>query len=171
MPVGLAIIRALKLQLLSLKKKFPKRIDLRLNTTVVGLVTWNEYVTGIRFKNNEEKIGKSLILNYFKKFLEELNGKSVILTTGGFSNDNDKEFSLLSEFANKNFLKLPSTNGLFATGDGIKMARAMGAGVVGMQYIQIHPTSFIDPNDPLNKSKFLAAEALRGKGAILVWFY
>lgn len=97
-----------------------------------------------------------------------MNGKSVILTTGGFSNDNDKESSLLNEFASENILNLPNTNGLFATGDGIKMARAMGAAVVGMEYIQVHPTSFIDSNDPLNKNKFLAAEALRGKGAILV---
>lgn len=50
------------------------------------------------------------------------------------------------------------------------MARAMGAAVVDMQYIQVHPTSFIDPKNPTDKSKFLAAEALRGKGAILVCF-
>jgi aspartate oxidase len=33
---------------------------------------------------------------------------------------------------------------------------------------QIHPTSFVSPKDPLEKTKFLAPEALRGLGGILV---
>lgn len=37
-----------------------------------------------------------------------------------------------------------------------------------MDRIQVHPTAFIDPADPSSGTKFLAAEALRGKGAILV---
>ncbi|EFO27367.2 hypothetical protein LOAG_01110 [Loa loa] len=48
------------------------------------------------------------------------------------------------------------------------MARAMGAALVGMQNVQIHPTAFVDPKDPVATTKFLAAEALRGKGAILL---
>lgn len=64
MPVGLTIIHALKFRLLSLKENFPNRIDLRLNTIVVGLVTWNEYVTGVRFKNHEGKIGENRLLSF-----------------------------------------------------------------------------------------------------------
>ena len=48
------------------------------------------------------------------------------------------------------------------------MASAMGAAVVGMENVQVHPTAFVDPKDPAAGTKFLAAEALRGKGAILV---
>ncbi|KAK6053764.1 hypothetical protein COOONC_08731, partial [Cooperia oncophora] len=48
------------------------------------------------------------------------------------------------------------------------MARAMGAQVIGMDRVQIHPTAFVDPADPSAGTKFLAAEALRGKGAILI---
>ncbi|VDM85186.1 unnamed protein product [Strongylus vulgaris] len=48
------------------------------------------------------------------------------------------------------------------------MARAMGAKVIGMDRVQIHPTAFVDPADPGAGTKFLAAEALRGKGAILI---
>lgn len=33
---------------------------------------------------------------------------------------------------------------------------------------QVHPTAFVDPQDPTASTKILAAEALRGKGAILV---
>lgn len=44
----------------------------------------------------------------------------------------------------------------------------MGASVVGMNRVQIHPTAFIDPAAPDANTKFLAAEALRGKGGILI---
>lgn len=56
-----------------------------------------------------------------------MNGKAVILASGGFASDLVKdESSLMMEFAPK-LINLPSTNGHFATGDGIKMARAIGA--------------------------------------------
>lgn len=56
------------------------------------------------------------------RFLEELGGKAVVLATGGFSADRTNDSSLLEEFA-KDKLSLPTTNGAFATGDGVKMAR------------------------------------------------
>jgi hypothetical protein len=34
--------------------------------------------------------------------------------------------------------------------------------------VQVHPTGFVDPSAPLNPTKILAAEALRGCGGILV---
>jgi len=34
--------------------------------------------------------------------------------------------------------------------------------------VQIHPTGFVDPKDPLNPVKFLCPEALRGCGGILL---
>ena len=110
-----------------------------------------------------------MIINSHKLInLEEVKGKSVILSTGGFSSDLVMDgTSLLSEYAS-DLLSLPTTNGPFATGDGIKMARAMGASIIGMDNVQVHPTSFIDPKEPTAKTKFLAAEALRGMGAILV---
>jgi len=37
-----------------------------------------------------------------------------------------------------------------------------------MDQIQIHPTGFVDPTDRYNNVKFLAAEALRGLGGILI---
>ncbi|VDM20707.1 unnamed protein product [Wuchereria bancrofti] len=97
----------------------------------------------------------------------EISGKAVVLATGGFSCDHSKEDSLLQEFAPEK-ADFPTTNGPWATGRGVKMARAMGAALVGMQNVQIHPTAFVDPKDPAATTKFLAAEALRGKGAILL---
>ncbi len=37
-----------------------------------------------------------------------------------------------------------------------------------MDQVQVHPTGFVDPKDPNAKTKFLAAEALRGVGGILI---
>lgn len=37
-----------------------------------------------------------------------------------------------------------------------------------MDRVQVHPTGFIDPRDPHNKSKFLAPEKLRGVGGVLL---
>ncbi len=34
--------------------------------------------------------------------------------------------------------------------------------------MQVHPTGLVDPNDPTSKVKWLAAEALRGSGALLL---
>jgi succinate dehydrogenase/fumarate reductase flavoprotein subunit len=69
--------------------------------------------------------------------LEEIKGKAVILTSGGFSSDLVKDgTSLMMEFAPA-LINLPTTNGPFATGDGIKMARAMGAALVGMDRVQV----------------------------------
>lgn len=154
LPIGVAIIRALQAKLEEWRTNHPDKLQIRLNTRVLGLVTWNDYITGVRVHGEGEKI-------------DEINGKAVVLTTGGFSADRDNETSLLSEFAAL-LLNLPTTNGNFASGDGVKMARAMGAGLVGMDKVQVHPTAFIDPKNPNAGTKFLAAEALRGKGAILV---
>ncbi|KAI6191350.1 FAD-binding-2 domain-containing protein [Aphelenchoides bicaudatus] len=154
LPVGVAIIRALKKYLTDYKEKNPDKLEILTESSVVGLVTWNDYITGVRYHN---KSG----------YVEELRGKSVILTTGGYSADRDNATSLLKQHASQ-LLNLPTTNGAFATGDGIKMASAMGAEVVGLDYVQVHPTAFVDPKDPAAATKFLAAEALRGKGALLV---
>jgi succinate dehydrogenase/fumarate reductase flavoprotein subunit len=37
-----------------------------------------------------------------------------------------------------------------------------------MDRIQVHPTAFVDPKNPTATTLFLAAEALRGKGAIML---
>lgn len=63
---------------------------------------------------------------------------------------------------------LPTTNGDHCTGDGIKMGLEIGADVVDMEWVQVHPTGLVHPQDPNAKVKFLAAEALRGVGGILL---
>ena len=48
------------------------------------------------------------------------------------------------------------------------MTLAIGGDAVDMEYIQVHPTGLVDPKNPQQKVKFLAAEALRGEGGILL---
>lgn len=95
-----------------------------------------------------------------------LYADAVILATGGFSNDCTSN-SLMREFAPHLFGR-PTTNGAFATGDGVKMARSIGAQLIDMDKVQLHPTGFIDPKDPTNNTKYLGPEALRGSGGILL---
>ena len=90
----------------------------------------------------------------------------VIVATGGFGSD----------FADNGLIKkyrpdihhLPTTNGDFSTGDGIKMAEAIGADTVDLEWIQVHPTGLINPSEPATKTLFLGAEALRGVGGIIL---
>ena len=48
------------------------------------------------------------------------------------------------------------------------MAMSIGAKGIDMEKVQVHPTGLVDPKDPKAKVKFLAAEALRGVGGLLV---
>lgn len=92
--------------------------------------------------------------------------KSIILATGGYGHDYTKT-SLLAEFA-PSMQHLPTTTGKQAVGEGVKMARRIGADLIHMDKVQVHPTGFIDPQDPNAKTKFLAPELLRGVGGIMI---
>ncbi|EPY28052.1 NADH-dependent fumarate reductase [Strigomonas culicis] len=95
-----------------------------------------------------------------------LDADSVILATGGFSNDHTSD-SLLKEYA-PNLSAFPTTNGPWATGDGVKLARELGVALVDMDKVQLHPTGLLNPKDPNGRSVFLGPEALRGAGGILL---
>ena len=90
----------------------------------------------------------------------------VILATGGYAADFTGD-SLLKKYRPE-FWELPTTNGDHCTGDGHKIAISVGASVIDMEKAQVHPTGLVDPNDPGAKVKFLAAEALRGVGGLLL---
>ena len=90
----------------------------------------------------------------------------VILATGGYAADFTED-SLLKKHRPE-FWSLPTTNGDHCTGDGQKMAMAIGAHGIDMEKVQVHPTGLVDPKEPEAKVKFLAAEALRGVGGLLL---
>merc|ERR1711904_62450 len=90
----------------------------------------------------------------------------VIIATGGFGADFGED-SLLKKYR-PDLLHLPTTNGEHCSGDGLKMAMAIGADTMDLEWVQVHPTGLIHPEEPDAKVKFLAAEALRGVGGILL---
>ncbi|KAG1456413.1 hypothetical protein G6F46_007544 [Rhizopus delemar] len=91
----------------------------------------------------------------------------VILATGGYAADFTEEKSLLKKYRPELY-GLSTTNGDHCTGDGIKMAAAAGANTIDLEKVQVHPTGLVDPKEPDAKVKFLAAEALRGCGGLLL---
>ncbi|KAJ3114587.1 hypothetical protein HK100_001615 [Physocladia obscura] len=90
----------------------------------------------------------------------------VIIATGGYAAD-FTETSLLKKYRPEIY-DLPTTNGDHCTGDGIKFSLDAGANTIHMDKVQVHPTGLVDLKDPNAKVKFLAAEALRGVGGLLL---
>merc|ERR1711939_462778 len=103
---------------------------------------------------------------YEKGGVETKEYGPVILTSGGFGADFGND-SLLAKYR-PDLLHLPTTNGEHCTGDAIKMGEAVGANSVDLEWVQVHPTGLVKPDDPDAKVKFLAAEALRGVGGIVL---
>ncbi|MBR1672905.1 MAG: flavocytochrome c [Fretibacterium sp.] len=85
-----------------------------------------------------------------------IHARAVILATGGFGANLDMVARLKPEL--KGFM---TTNAPGITGEGITMGQEVGAAVVDLDQIQIHPTVQFD-------SSSLITESLRGDGAILV---
>merc|ERR1712217_149119 len=90
----------------------------------------------------------------------------VIIAAGGFGADFTPD-SLLSKHR-PDLSHLPTTNGDHYTGDGLKMSMDVGAECVDLEWVQVHPTGLVNPSDPDAKIKFLAAEALRGVGGLVI---
>jgi len=86
----------------------------------------------------------------------KVSAKAVVIATGGFGANNEMAASYVPSL--KGFA---TTNHAGATGDGIKMAQAIGAALVDMDQIQTHPTFAPEGNE-------MVTEAVRGNGAILV---
>ena len=118
---------------------------------VYKLLTNGRAVVGCEYK----KAGKSI-----KEF------GPMVLASGGFGADFGAD-SLLATYR-PDLLHLPTTNGEHCTGDAIKMGEAIGAATIDLEWVQVHPTGLVKPDDPDAKVKFLAAEALRGVGGIVL---
>jgi len=90
----------------------------------------------------------------------------VILASGGFGADFTQN-SLLAQYR-PDLMHLPTSNGEHCTGDGIKMGEEVGAASLDLEWVQVHPTGLVKVGDEDAKVKFLAAEALRGVGGLLL---
>lgn len=105
-------------------------------------------VTGVRYRASDGQTHK-------------LEGP-VVFAAGGFAGD---AHGLLSKYRPE-LAGMPSTNEERPASHGL--LSALGAAFVDMDSVQIHPTGFVDPMAPDAPYKFLAAEALRGEGGILL---
>lgn len=148
---GMAITYALMQRLEELAENEPDRVEIIKKARVTGLNKDGNNVTGVTYEYNGETAS--------------LDGP-VILATGGYAADFG-EGSLLKQHRPDTF-GLATTNGTHATGDGQKMVMAIGGNGIDMDKVQVHPTGLVDPKDPGSKWKFLAAEALRGEGGLLL---
>merc|ERR1719471_2387072 len=110
--------------------------------------------------------GACIGLIYEKGGLDFQEHGPVILCSGGFGADFTQQ-SLLAQYR-PDLMHLPTTNGEHCTGDGIKMGEKIGAKTIDLEWVQVHPTGLVKPDDADAKIKFLAAEALRGVGGIIL---
>ena len=96
----------------------------------------------------------------------EAYAADTMLATGGFAND--RSASSLLATHRPDLLAFPTTNGDWATGDGMKLGMRIGAATVDMDRVQIHPTGFLDPNHLEATTKVLCGEMMRGVGGLLL---
>lgn len=151
LPPGFEIVQSLSKNLQSIAESDPELVKILLNSRVVDLTLNSKgQVSSIDYIDSEGNT-------------QTIKTENVVFCSGGFGFSKE----MLQEYAPE-LIKLPTTNGQQTTGDGQKILQKLGADLIDMEQVQVHPTGFIDPNDPESQWKFLAAEALRGLGGILL---
>jgi flavocytochrome c len=148
---GMTITYALMEKYEDIAAKKDGRARVLYKAKVTKLISENGTVVGVEY----EKDGK--------KFSEY---GPVIIATGGYGAD-FTENSLIRKYR-PDLIGLPTTNGEHCTGDGIKIAQEVGGDLKDIECVQVHPTGLVHPDEPDAKVKFLAAEALRGTGGLLL---
>jgi len=98
---------------------------------------------------------------------QQLRADAVIIATGGYGAGVLFRGGILEQLR-PDLMHLPTTNGEHCTGDGIVFAREIGAGAIDLEHVQVHPTGLVHLDHPEERVKFLAAEALRGEGGIIL---
>lgn len=149
---GMAITYALMSKLEELAESHPERVYISKKSKVVDLLKQGDVCNGLVFVKDNEKF--------------KVHGP-VVLATGGYAADFDSKDSLLAKYR-PDVMKLSTTNGNHATGDGQKLVMKYGGIGIDLDKVQVHPTGLVAPKDPESKFKFLAGEALRGEGAIML---
>lgn len=150
LPPGFEIVSALKNRLEVAEKNNPASVKILLNSKATNIEQRDGKVTGLKYVD----------INGDYHLIKTSN---IIFCSGGFGFSKD----MLEKYAHS-LKNLPTTNGQQTTGDGQKLLHEIGGQLIDMDQIQVHPTGFVDPFDPDNNFKFLAAEALRGLGGILI---
>jgi len=148
---GMVITYALMEKLENLAEEIPDRVRFLKKARVTRLLKEGDIVVGVEYEYNGKKV---------------TDKGPVILATGGYAADFSKD-GLLNKYR-PDVMNLATTNGDHCTGDGHKMVFEIGGMGVDLDKVQVHPTGLIDPKEVDSKVKFLAAEALRGVGGLLL---
>lgn len=128
--VGAAIIKSLEKAILE-----DENVEIITKASVERLMKRGDAVSGVLYMDGD---GRS----------HEIDADAVVLTTGGFGGN--KEW--IHKYA-PGLQHEYSTNGACAHGDGIVLGIEAGSTAIHMDRVQIHPTSFVDPNDPNSLTK------------------
>ncbi|EIN12671.1 Flavocytochrome c [Punctularia strigosozonata HHB-11173 SS5] len=140
--VGASIVMTLLKQL----KESPL-FQLETAARVTRVLKSGEKVTGVEYTQDGET--------------KELHGP-LVFATGGFAGDAN---GLLAKYR-------PDLAGYPSTSDPREgtqdLLTAVGAQLLDMEQVQVHPTGFVDPKEPQSLAKILAAEVLRGEGGVLL---
>ena len=163
-PTGWAIISALKKYIETVAGN---SINVVTNSYITSLITHNEDSPKARKGVRQYIVG---VTGQFAEGGEQtmlrIVTPAVIIATGGYAHDRTAD-SLLARYV-PHIKDLPTTTSIHSQGDGIKMAVKIGAALVDMEHVQVHPTGLVDPKNPWETTKFLGPELLRGVGGILL---
>ena len=128
--------------------------NLRTGARVTKILRESDEVMGVEYEDNNNN-------NEHSAKTESLKGP-VVFASGGFAGD---AHGLLAQYR-PDLAGFPTTN---QAREGTQpLLTAVGAHLVDMERVQIHPTGFVDPSDTGSLNKILAAEMLRGEGGILL---
>lgn len=109
-------------------------INVLYGTEAKELIVKDGAVAGVVAENNGKQV--------------TVNAKSVILATGGYGHNGD----ILGHYDENYIPGTLCTNTVLATGSGIVMASDAGANLVGMDYVQKHPTCNAATGDLLSSA-------------------
>jgi flavocytochrome c len=147
------------------------RIDIRKKSRAVELVMRDGGVEAVVFEDGANGGARVRVAAH-----------NVVIATGGYAAARGAGMLLAEN--RPDLVHLGTTNGRWATGDGILLARAAGADVINLHDVQVHPTAFVRkiraesaaplPSDSAaaveegEKPRTLCAEILRGVGGVLL---
>lgn len=137
-PVGNYLVTGL------LKQISNEKIPVFNESKVIKLIKENGKVDAIKLATNAGE--------------KTVRAKAVLLASGGFGASKD----LIKKYR-PDLQDYKTTNQPGATGDGLKLAQAVDAQLMQMDFIQVHPTAQTEGDHV-----FLIGEGVRGEGAILI---
>ncbi len=137
-PVGPSLVKALR------AAADQRKIDVRTNSRVLRInMSSSGAVTGVQVQERTN-------VHY------QIDAKAVVITAGGFSSSKEMVKKYCPPCQG-----MSSSNQPGATGEGMLLAEAIGAELIDMDQVQIHPSLGAHTN-------ILITEATRGAGAIMV---